>query len=65
MLLDMPRYQEFHGRPVSSTQIPARDEMLRQRPGLVVSPRLKGSQKLTLVDQTILKRKDPEEEVSR
>ena len=65
MFLHMSRYQEFHSRSVRGTEIPPRNEMIRKRPGLVVSPRLKGSQKLTLVDQAILKRKDPEEEVSR
>ena len=46
-------------------EIPAGDEMIGHGPRLVVSPRLKGGEKLPLVDQAILKREDPEEQVSR
>ena len=65
MLLDVTRYEKLHGTPIAGTEIAAGDKMIGHRPRLVVSPRLKGSDELALVDQAILKREHAKEQVSR
>jgi hypothetical protein len=65
VFLQVPRDQQFHRGPIARTEVSAIDEMIDDGPRLLMGPRLKGSDELPLVDQAILEREHPKQEVSR
>jgi hypothetical protein len=65
VLLHMPCDEKVHGSPIIGAQIPTLNQMIGHGAGLVVGPRLKGSDELPLVNQAILQREHREEQVSR
>ena len=56
--------ERFQQRPLSAAQVASGFQVVGQAPGLIQGPFLETSQELALVDDPVLQREQPEEEVA-
>ena len=61
VLLQVQAHHRLDAQALIAVEVTPRDEMVGQRPGAVTRPRLEGRDELHLVNQAVLKRKQPEE----